>query len=93
MNRFNRTVKEAAFFPTDSFISEINEYSRIINGQNLSVYISTDDTNLIEEIDKKYLQILIFYDGVIIIRNYGSLTLTKKLKFSKNFFPYFFFIS
>jgi len=62
MNRFNRTVKEAAFFPTDSFISEINEYSRIINGQNLSVYISTDDTNLnlIEEIDKKYLQILIF---------------------------------
>jgi len=26
----------------------------------LSVYISTDDTNLIEEIDKKYLQILIF---------------------------------
>ncbi len=60
MNRFNRAVKEAAFFPTDSFISEINEYSRIINGQNLSVYISTDDTNLIKEIDKKYLQILIF---------------------------------
>ena len=60
IRRGNKIGKEAAFFPTDSFISEINEYSRIINGKNLSVYISTDDTNLIEQIDKKYLQILIF---------------------------------
>ncbi len=60
VRRGNKIGEEAAFFPTECFISEINEYSRIINGQNLSVYISTDDTNLIEEIDKKYLQILIF---------------------------------
>ena len=64
MRRGNKIGKEATFIDTNSFLKELNEYSKIIQGENLNVYVSTDDPKLIDEIEKKYdffSLFLIFY--------------------------------